>query len=192
MAVDEDEIEDLSMLATEETEEETPWIYQETQDGNVRAGPKPTGLTPNPLSLLVKGIRATESETFLGLDIYFEEPTKVEGTRPCPHTKKDMVIPTQSFEEHIGKSARVYKDRDYDGERQEHYKHVTKSHKLLKAGGLYIKHPLPLKTWAPPIHEKDLDDEAGGFGTNFWPYGRQKRDKIAKKYTTYLVPQYKG
>jgi hypothetical protein len=56
-----------------------------------------------------------------------------------------------------------------------------KSHKHLKAGLFYIKHPLPLKTWAPPIDEKDTDGEAGGFETNFWPYGRQKLDLITKK-----------
>jgi hypothetical protein len=42
MAIDEDKIEDLTMLATEETEENTR-AHRET------AGPKTTGLTPNPL-----------------------------------------------------------------------------------------------------------------------------------------------
>ena len=56
VAIDEDEMEDLAMLATEEVEE-TPRAHQET------AGPKTTGLMPNPLDLLVEGIKATESET---------------------------------------------------------------------------------------------------------------------------------
>jgi hypothetical protein len=92
-----------------------------------------------------------------------------------------MVIPKQAFEEHVGKSTRIYADRDNNGERGEHYQHVKKSHKHLKAGLFNIQHPLPLKTWAPPIDEKDADGEAGGFGTNFWPYGRQKRDLVTKK-----------
>ncbi len=99
----------------------------------------------------------------------------------------DMVIPTQAFEENIGKSARIYADRDYDGERKEHYRHVKKHHQPLKARSFIKKHPLPLKTWAPPIDEKDADDEACGFGSNFWPYGRQKQDKIAKKKHEYSL-----
>ncbi len=77
MAIDEDAMDDLAMLATKEVEE-TPRAHQNT------AGPKTTGLMPNPLDLLVKGIKATELETYdFGLDTYFEEPS---NELKCPKT----------------------------------------------------------------------------------------------------------
>jgi hypothetical protein len=130
-------------------------------------------------------------ETFdLGHNIYFKEPSdeqKVARITPCHHTKMDMEIPEQAFEENIGKSARIYAGRDHDGKRREHYHHVSKNQKHLKAGLFFIEYPLPLKTWVPPIDEKDADDEAGGFGTNFWPYGRQKQDLVAKRKHEYSL-----
>jgi hypothetical protein len=57
MAIEEDEIDDLAMLATKEVEDDREqWIYQETEDGAIKAACKSTGLTPDPLSLLVKEI----------------------------------------------------------------------------------------------------------------------------------------
>jgi hypothetical protein len=75
MAIDEDEMDDLAMLATEDKEK---WVYKETEDGTVKAARKGTGLKPNPLTLLLKGIDAKESKSYLGLDIYFDKPSGKE------------------------------------------------------------------------------------------------------------------
>jgi hypothetical protein len=102
-------MEDLAMLATKE--DNATLVNRETVDGTVKAAEEWTGKMTNPLTLLVKGIKTKESKTDLGLEIYFETPTVVEGPRAFPHTKEDMVIPKQAF---ISKSARIYADRDYD------------------------------------------------------------------------------
>jgi hypothetical protein len=76
----------------------------------VNAAQKATCLEPNPLDLLVKGIDAQESESHLGIEVYFEN----QGVKypSCPHTRKDVVVPMQAFEEHIRKSAMVYESID--------------------------------------------------------------------------------
>jgi hypothetical protein len=37
-------------------------------------------------------------------------------------------------------------------------------------GQFHYRNPLPLQTWAHPIHEKDIDDQDSGFGSMFWPF----------------------
>jgi hypothetical protein len=103
---------------------DVPWVYRETADGKtVKAARKATGLEPNPSDLLVKAIDTQESESHLGFKVYFEN--QVVKNPSCPHTRRDMVVPRQAFEEHIGKSAMVYQSIDYNAEEQEHYEHVA-------------------------------------------------------------------
>jgi hypothetical protein len=129
--------------------------------------------------LLLEGMEAHTSGSYLGLGFYFENLPVARQC--CLHTRSDMQVGPQNWEKNVGKQARVYPLRDYDAEEREHYQHS----RIYQHSRLYHPrverhldgfNPLPLKTWSPPLHEKDFDDQDAGFGSSFWPFARMKRD----------------
>jgi hypothetical protein len=132
------------------------------------------------MNVLLNGIKAMEAESYLGLEVYFENRDMGEDP-PCPKTREDMVVPRQAWEDLvdlIGEGVRIDPDQDYDAERREHYRHVAQYHKKLKVGSWLVRHPLPLKTWAPSLSEKEVDDQDGGFGAVLYPVGRAWENHI--------------
>jgi hypothetical protein len=117
------------------------------------------------MDVMLDGIKVTESDSYLGLQVYYETP--VVKNPLCPKTKGDCV----------GEGARADPDQDYEVERQEHNWHVALYHTPLEAGPFCLEHPLPLKTWSPSLLEKEMDDQDGGFGTVFWPNWKSIQDQ---------------
>jgi hypothetical protein len=119
---------------------EVPWYFGETMDGKrCRVIEKENSDELNPLNLLAVGVEITvELETHYGFDLYLRNCAKVKGQPPCKKTRVDMPIPRQAFEDHIGKTAKLYLWINYDIKEREHYERVERYHVPLEKGGVVV------------------------------------------------------